>query len=71
MADFLETAARLGGDWRRALRDWDGDPTFFTTRERSIEECLPWDHFEVGVKKAGLVREWERALAEPAAPAGV
>jgi len=70
VADFLETAARLGGDWRRALRDWDGDPTFFTTRERSIEECLPWDHFEVGVKKVGLVREWQRALAETATPAG-
>jgi radical SAM family uncharacterized protein len=71
VADFLETAARLGGDWRRALRDWDGDPTFFTTRERSIEECLPWDHFEVGVKKVGLLREWQRALAETATPAGV
>ena len=64
-------ARRLGGDWRRALREWDGDPAFFTTRERSIEERMPWDHFEVGVKKAGLVREWERALAEAAAPAGV
>ena len=71
VADFLETAARLGGDWRRALRDWDGDPTFFTTRQRSIEECLPWDHFEVGVKKVGLVREWQRALAETATPAEV
>ena len=71
VADFLETAARMGGDWRRALREWDGDPTFFTTRERSIEECLPWDHFEVGVKKVGLVREWQRALAETATPAEV
>ena len=26
-------------------------------------ERLPWDHFEVGVKKANLVREWERAVA--------
>jgi radical SAM superfamily enzyme YgiQ (UPF0313 family) len=66
VGDFLEIAARLGGDWRRALREWDGDPAFFTTRERAIDERLPWDHFEVGVKKTGLVREWERALAEPA-----
>jgi len=67
VADFLEIAARFGGDWRRALREWDGDPAFFTTRERAIDERLPWDHFDVGVKKAGLVREWERALAETAA----
>jgi len=22
---------------------------------------MPWDHFDVGVKKAGLLREWQRA----------
>ncbi len=71
VADFLELAARLDGDWRRALREWDGDPAFYTTRPRPVDERLPWDHFEVGVKKAGLVREWERAQAEAAAPAGV
>jgi radical SAM family uncharacterized protein len=64
VGDFLEAAARLGGDWRRALREWEGDPEFFTTRERSIDERMPWDHFEVGVRKTGLLREWERALAD-------
>jgi hypothetical protein len=64
VGDFLELAARLDGDWRRALREWDGDPDFYTTRARSVDERLPWDHFDVGVKKAGLVREWERAQAE-------
>jgi radical SAM superfamily enzyme YgiQ (UPF0313 family) len=64
VADFLEIAARLDGDWRRALRDWDGDPSFYTTRTRSTDERLPWDHFDVGVKKAGLVREWDRAHAD-------
>jgi radical SAM superfamily enzyme YgiQ (UPF0313 family) len=65
LADFLDLAAELGGDWRRALREWDGNPDFYTTRARPIEERLPWDHFDVGVKRAGLIREWERALAEP------
>jgi len=67
VGDFLEAAARLDGDWRRALRDWDGDAGFYTTRVRGVDERLPWDHFDVGVKKAGLVREWERARAETAA----
>jgi radical SAM family uncharacterized protein len=70
VGDFLEMAARLDGDWRRALREWDGDPAFYTTRERSPDERLPWAHFDVGVKTAGLAREWERArtpeAAEPA-----
>src|SRR6185295_10791194 len=66
VADFVELAAGLDGDWRHALREWDGDPAFFTRRHREPTEVLPWDHFDVGVKKAGLLREWERAL-EPAA----
>jgi len=71
VADFLEAAARQGGEWRRALRDWDGDAEFHTTRPRAVGERLPWDHFEVGVKKAGLAREWERAHAPDVTPAGV
>jgi radical SAM family uncharacterized protein len=63
VADFLELAAGLDGDWRRALREWDGDAEFYTTRARSLGERMPWDHFDVGVKKAGLIREWERAMA--------
>src|SRR5204862_6485432 len=67
VGDFLELAARLDGDWRRALRDWDGDPEFYTTRERPVGERLPWEHFDVGVKTAGLLREWERTwVVEPA-----
>ena len=67
VGDFLELAARLDGEWRRALREWDGDPDFYTTRQRSLSERLPWEHFDVGVKRAGLLREWERAYtAEPA-----
>ena len=71
VADLVEAAARLGGDWRRALREWDGDLDHQTTRPRALDERLPWDHLEVGVKKAGLVREWERALVADLAPVGV
>ena len=61
VADFLEIAARLDGDWRQALREWGTDPSFYTRRERAPGEIMPWDHFDVGVKKAGLLREWQRA----------
>jgi len=66
VADFLEIAAALDGDWRRALREWPVDVAFYTRRERSADETMPWDHFDVGVKKAGLLKEWQRAgLADP------
>ena len=61
VADFIELAGRADGDWRRALREWGGDPAFYTRRVREPSEIFPWDHFEVGVRKAGLLREWERA----------
>jgi hypothetical protein len=67
VADFVEPAAAHGGDWRRALREWEGDPAFYTRRARALDEVLPWDHFDVGVKKAGLAKEWARAAAEQAA----
>jgi radical SAM superfamily enzyme YgiQ (UPF0313 family) len=62
VAELLELAARFDGDWRRALRAWPADPDFYTTRARPLDERMPWDHFDVGVKKAGLIREWNRAL---------
>ncbi len=65
VADFLEEAARLEGDWRTALREWSGDAEFYTHRERPLGEALPWDHLDVGVRKAGLVREHQRAGLSP------
>jgi radical SAM superfamily enzyme YgiQ (UPF0313 family) len=70
VGDFLERAADLDGDWRRALREWEGDAAFYTTRERAVDERMPWDHFHVRVWKASLIREWERARADEAVAAG-
>ncbi len=70
VADLVQLAAERDGDWRRALRDWDGDPGFYTRRPRSEDEVFPWDHFDVGVRKAGLLREWQRVGVAPALAAG-
>ncbi len=69
VADFIEQAAVLDGNWRRALREWEGDSGFYTGRTREASETFPWDHFDVGVKKAGLLREWERAGLGATVPA--
>jgi radical SAM superfamily enzyme YgiQ (UPF0313 family) len=71
VAGFLEEAATRDGDWRTALRVWDGDADFYTSRERDVGETLPWDHLEVGVKRPMLRRERERAgLGETPVAAG-
>ncbi len=66
VADFLELAARLDGNWRRALAEWGEDPAFYTIRPSAVDETFPWDHLEVGVKKAGLLREFQKAGLAPA-----
>jgi radical SAM superfamily enzyme YgiQ (UPF0313 family) len=70
VADLVELAAEREGDWRRALREWDGDPTTYTRRQRPEDEVFPWDHFDVGVRKAGLLREWQRVGIAPALAGG-
>ena len=44
------------------------DPDFYTARERSYEEVLPWDHIDVGVTKEFFVQENEKAKAESTTP---
>ena len=41
---------------------------FYTTRERDINEVLPWDFIDTGVTKKFLQKEWERAQNETETP---
>lgn len=47
--------------WLGAFRECGVDPYFYTARERSTDEILPWDFIDIGVRKEFLTREWERA----------
>jgi len=37
---------------------------WYTTRERSEDEVLPWDHLDSGLDKSWLWSDWQAALAE-------
>jgi radical SAM family uncharacterized protein len=39
------------------------DLDWFTTRERGMDEVLPWDHLDSGLDKDWLWTDWEDALA--------
>lgn len=47
--------------WMEALKECGVDGDFYSYRERSYDEILPWDFIEVGVTKEFLIRENERA----------
>ena len=40
------------------------DLDWFTTRERGVEEVLPWDHLDSGLDKQWLWDDWQDALGE-------
>lgn len=54
--------------WKEAFAETGVDMEFYTLRERSTDEILPWDFIDAGVTKKFLIREWERALAEEVTP---
>jgi radical SAM family uncharacterized protein len=70
MAAVIEQAWRLGARfdawqehfaydlWLKAFKDSALDPDFYTYRERPIDETLPWDHIDAGVKKQFLTEDY-------------
>ncbi|MEA2460996.1 MAG: hypothetical protein QOH90_1173 [Actinomycetota bacterium] len=50
--------------WIEAADACGVDIGWYTSRERSRREALPWDHLFAGVEKDWLWRDWERAQAE-------
>ncbi len=50
------------GLWWRAFAEAGLDPNFYARRERALDEVFPWDHIDVGVRKAFLVEEYQCSL---------
>ena len=48
--------------WIEAFKSCGIDPDFYNYRALGLDEVTPWDHLDVGVTKAHLVREYNKAL---------
>ena len=80
MADVIETVFRNGGRldawtdyfrydrWNEAFRSCGLDRDFYASRARDVDEVLPWDVIDVGVRKSLLLREKERAYRSELSP---
>lgn len=51
-------------NWLEIFRKCGIDPDFYATRERSLDELLPWDFLDYGVTKKFLLKEREKAYAD-------
>ena len=54
--------------WKEAFAETGIDIEFYTLRERSTDEILPWDFIDAGVTKEFLIREWKQAKGEVDTP---
>ncbi|MFH1674491.1 MAG: TIGR03960 family B12-binding radical SAM protein [Pseudomonadota bacterium] len=50
--------------WEKAIERSNVDIDFYTTRTRSLDEPLPWDHIDSMVTKDHLKDEWHKALQQ-------
>lgn len=80
MSSVIEEVWRKGGRleawsdyfsyerWEEAFNKCGLDMSFYASRERSVDELLPWDMIDVGVRKAHLVHEREQCYASKLSP---
>lgn len=80
MADVIETVWRNGGRldawtdyfsfqrWMDAFSACGLDPAFYANREHPLDSLLPWDHIDVGVRKAHLLHEREQCYKSALSP---
>ena len=54
--------------WLAAFAACGIDPDFYNYRAMALEETAPWDHMDVGVSRAFLAREYQKALRAETTP---
>lgn len=50
--------------WIDSFKECGISMEFYTSRQRSTDEILPWDMIDAGISKEFLKKEWDNALSE-------
>jgi radical SAM family uncharacterized protein len=61
IADILLMAHANKGNWAQTLKTAPVNSDFYVLRERNLDEKLPWDFIDHGIKKSYLRQEYQRA----------
>ena len=62
VADMLVAAHNNYGNWAKTLKESVINPSFYVHRDRPLNELLPWDFIDHGIRKSFLASEYRRAL---------
>ncbi len=68
VAQLLSLANANRGNWPKTLKSSPINPDFYVLRERSLDELLPWDFIDHGIRKTFLKSEYKRALQGKSSP---
>ena len=60
LGEVLLKTLQFRGNWKKAFRELDLSPDFYVHRTRSIDELLPWSHFQVGMSQRLLAAEYQQ-----------
>jgi radical SAM family uncharacterized protein len=69
VADILSLAHAHKGNWAQTFKSVPVNPDFYVIRERDLNEQLPWDFIDQGIKKSFLQQEFRRAIKALPSPA--
>ncbi|MBW2603170.1 MAG: TIGR03960 family B12-binding radical SAM protein [Deltaproteobacteria bacterium] len=68
VAQLLSLVNKNQGNWPKTFKSSPINPDFYVLRERSMDELLPWDFIDHGIKKSFLKTEYKRALQGKSSP---
>ncbi len=60
IGDVLLQTKSYQGDWKKAFRQLQLSPEFYSYRERDAEEQFPWQHLQVGQSQQQLFEEYQQ-----------
>jgi radical SAM family uncharacterized protein len=68
VGQMLLATHRNHRDWKQTFRSSDINPDFFVYRHKDINEILPWDFIDHGIRKSFLQEEYNLALESRESP---
>jgi radical SAM superfamily enzyme YgiQ (UPF0313 family) len=68
VAELILQAKDNHGNWAKTFKAAPFNPDFYVYRHYDLNELLPWDFIDHGIKKSFLIREYQRALQNRLSP---
>ncbi|MBN1474074.1 MAG: radical SAM protein, partial [Syntrophaceae bacterium] len=61
---ILLAVQKNNGNWKKALKEVNINPEYYVYRQKSLEEILPWDIFEMGLGKKALAADFKKVFRD-------